>query len=182
MADELIDILNENGTNSNRVALKSEAHRSGLWHASVHIWMYTKNKEVLVQKRAANKDTYPNLWDISVAGHIGEGEQPRQAAIREVAEELGITIMSEALKAIGVHKASKKPTSQIIDNEFNHIFCCEFLYDIATLKLQQEEVAGVKLIPLAQLEEALITKKSTNYVPHSTSYYKTIVSALKSLF
>ncbi len=180
MADEYIDILNQEGTKINQVQLKSEAHQLGLWHASVHIWFFTKNKEVLLQKRAAQKDTYPNLWDISVAGHIGAGEEPKEAALRETEEELGIITSIESLEFITTYKASKNPTPKIIDNEFNHIYCCKFPYDGSALQLQKEEVAEVKLISIDALENALNDPYSSlNYVPHGAIYYDKIFSELR---
>ena len=74
MADEYIDILNDDGSDTGKIALKSEAHKKGLFHRSAHLWLYTSTGKVLVQQRAMNKDTFPGLWDISVAGHITAGE------------------------------------------------------------------------------------------------------------
>jgi isopentenyl-diphosphate Delta-isomerase len=67
---------------------KSEVHRDGDWHRAVHVWIVNKNNEVLVQKRSATKTLSPNLWDLSMGGHISAGEQPISAAIRELKEEL----------------------------------------------------------------------------------------------
>lgn len=36
----------------------------------MHVWVYAQNTDsLLVQKRAACKDSWPNLWDVSAAGH-----------------------------------------------------------------------------------------------------------------
>jgi mutator protein MutT len=47
--------------------------------------------EILLGKRAAHKQICPNKWDI-VGGHLEPGETPVQALLREVLEELGVTI------------------------------------------------------------------------------------------
>ncbi|VXC33745.1 Hydrolase (fragment) [Maribacter litoralis] len=39
--DELIDILDANGNLTNRTAMKSEAHKNGWYHQTVHVWFYT---------------------------------------------------------------------------------------------------------------------------------------------
>lgn len=44
MADELIDIFDEN-MNLLGTALKSQAHREGLWHKTFHCWLARKNDE-----------------------------------------------------------------------------------------------------------------------------------------
>jgi isopentenyldiphosphate isomerase len=43
-----------------------------------------------LQKRDINKDVQPGKWDTSVGGHVDTGEYYRDAAVRELEEELGI--------------------------------------------------------------------------------------------
>ena len=100
--DEYVAILNEHGTPTNERCLKSIAHRKGLFHATVHIWLFTSNGELLIQQRNPDKDTFPNLWDVSVAGHIEFGETPSKAALREIHEEINFT--GEVEKHIPIEK------------------------------------------------------------------------------
>lgn len=86
MADELIEIYNGNNEPLGIEKMKSEAHRNGLWHRASHIWIYNSAGEILLQLRAENKELYPNMWDISAAGHISAGEEPIISALREMEE------------------------------------------------------------------------------------------------
>ena len=106
--DELIDILTHDGKPTGKTALKSEAHKNGWFHATVHIWLFTKDEKIVLQKRALTKKVFPGLWDISVAGHIAAGEDILMAAKREVFEEIGLNIQKEALIKIGtrIHQVS----------------------------------------------------------------------------
>ena len=90
--DELIDILDDQGNLTGRNCLKSIAHIEGLNHATVHIWFYTPEGNILLQQRAATKKIYPLLWDVSVAGHVNSGESLLTAAIREVKEEVNVQV------------------------------------------------------------------------------------------
>jgi isopentenyldiphosphate isomerase len=73
-------------------------HKDQDWHRSVHIWVVdTARRQVVMQKRSPHKDTFPNRWDISAAGHIEFGDDSRDTAIRETAEELGIQCSKEEL-------------------------------------------------------------------------------------
>ena len=99
--DELIDILTPEGTLTGRRALKSEAHKNGWFHATVHIWLFTSDEKILLQKRALTKKVFPGLWDISVAGHIGAGEGVLASAKREIFEEIGLNIKEKDLIKIG---------------------------------------------------------------------------------
>ena len=98
---ELIDILTPEGIATGKTALKSEAHKNRLFHATEHIWLFTSDRKVLLQKRAFTKKVFPGIWDISVAGHIGAGEEIIEGAKREVFEEIGLKIQDKDLIKIG---------------------------------------------------------------------------------
>ena len=86
---ELLEIVDE----SNRVTGvrdRADIHRQGLWHRSVHIFIFNSRGEIYLQKRSPQKDQYPEHWDSSAAGHLNPGESPEIAAHRELGEELGI--------------------------------------------------------------------------------------------
>jgi len=180
--DEYIDILNEVGEPNGTTCLKSEAHKKGLFHASTHIWIFNNNnnnnKEVLIQKRASNKDTFPNLWDVSVAGHISAGEKPIIAAIREVQEEIGLSIKQHNLDYLGTSKKRIEHDKEFIDYELHHIYMCKIDFDIKSLKIQTEEVSEIKSIELKSLIVAVNSNKY-NFVPHGNNYYKFIFNAIK---
>jgi len=62
--------------------------------------------EMFLQKRSANKDTYPGYWDTSVGGHVGPGESYDEAARREMMEELGISCAIEAVGELAASEAT----------------------------------------------------------------------------
>ena len=88
--DELLDLVDEEG----RVigsARRSEVHGNpSLLHRVVHVLVFNSEGHLFLQKRAENKDVQPGRWDTSVGGHVDAGEEPMEAAERELAEELGI--------------------------------------------------------------------------------------------
>ena len=94
---EILDIWNENGKPTGQSADKALLHQEGLFHPTVHIWFYTPTPNILLQKRAANKQTFPNLWDVSVAGHVASGETVLEGATREIEEEIGLSVKPEEL-------------------------------------------------------------------------------------
>ncbi|MGK0414035.1 MAG: isopentenyl-diphosphate delta-isomerase [Polaribacter sp.] len=146
--DELIDILTPEGEPTGRTALKSDAHKNGWFHATVHIWFFTSDEKILLQKRAMSKKVFPGLWDISVAGHIGAGESILTSAKREVFEEIGLEIQEEDLIKIGtrVHQVSHK--NGIQDNEHHHVFITELKVSLSELTIQIEEVDAIQLFNL----------------------------------
>ena len=71
-------------------AARSEVHGNNLLHRAVHIFIFNRAGELLLQKRSRWKDRHPNVWDSSAAGHVGAGEEYDATAVRELEEELGI--------------------------------------------------------------------------------------------
>ena len=153
--DERIDILDSVGNFTDKTAMKSEAHKHGWFHPTVHIWLYTSDGKVLVQQRGKNKDTHPLLWDVSVAGHIGAGEEIELSALRETEEEIGLTISKNELEKIGIFKSVHTHRDDLIDCEFIHSFLCELKTPFEHLQKQNSEVEALALIPLNQFAEEI---------------------------
>ena len=179
--DELIDILTPEGKSTGKTALKSEAHKNGWFHATVHIWLFTADQKILLQKRALTKKVFPGLWDISVAGHIAAGESILSSTKREVFEEIGLKLQDSDLIKIGTRVHQVKHKNGIQDNEHHHVFIAELKVPISDLKIQKEEVADIKLFDLSilkntkNLENVLLSRFHSYYV----SVYDKIISHLK---
>jgi isopentenyl-diphosphate delta-isomerase len=174
--DELLDILTPDGKPTGKTALKSEAHKNGWFHATAHIWFFTTDEKILLQKRALTKKVFPGIWDISVAGHIGAGEEILVGAKREVFEEIGLKIQDTELIKIGTRIHQVTHENGIQDNEHQHIFIAKLKVPISALKMQEEEVAGLKLWDLKVLEE---TKNLENVLlPRFHEYYVTVYNEI----
>ena len=77
MTDEIFDIVDEYGNPVGESISRAKAHDEGIRHRTAHIWVVRDNKgktEVLLQKRAMNKDSFPGRYDTSSAGHIQAGD------------------------------------------------------------------------------------------------------------
>lgn len=180
--DERIDILNADGEPTGTTAMKSEAHEKGLFHATTHIWFYTSNGKILFQKRAKSKNIFPGLWDVSVAGHIGAGEPILESAIREIKEEIGLTISENSLQKIGIFKSVQKHSALLLDCEFHHTFLSKLKAPLKDLNKQDSEVEDLKLLSIDQFENDLQHPDNVKfYVPHHPEYLSTILAKIKKL-
>jgi len=176
--DELIDILTPEGKSTGKTDLKSEAHKNGWFHATAHIWFFTSNKKILLQKRALTKKVFPGIWDISVAGHIGAGEEVLEGAKREVFEEIGLILENKDFIKIGTRIHQVNHENGIQDNEHHHVFIAELKTPISKLTMQPEEVAGLELWDLKVLKE---TKNLENVLlPRFHEYYVTVYNKIIS--
>jgi 16S rRNA (adenine1518-N6/adenine1519-N6)-dimethyltransferase len=88
-ADEEFDVVDSHDQVIGR-ASRAEVHGRGLMHRAVHVLLFNKKGEILLQRRSPWKDTHPGLWDSSAAGHLDVGEDYGSAALREMREELGV--------------------------------------------------------------------------------------------
>ncbi|ARV14738.1 NUDIX hydrolase [Polaribacter sp. SA4-12] len=174
--DELIDILTPEGKSTGKTALKSEAHKNGWFHATVHIWLFTSDEKIVLQKRALTKKVFPGLWDISVAGHVGAGEEILTSAKREVFEEIGLQIEDRDLIKIGTRIHQVSHANGIQDNEHHHVFIAELKVPLSKLTMQKEEVDDIKLLKLSTL---INTKNLENVLlPRFHDYYVSVYNEI----
>ena len=97
MADEIFDVVDRRDRVIGQ-ASRHVVHTGGLRHRAVHVLIFNDRGELLVQKRAMTKDTAPGCFDSSASGHLGAGEDYTVAAVREVREELGLSLPADALR------------------------------------------------------------------------------------
>ena len=153
MAKEYFDILDENGNKTGEKKLRSEVHRDGDWHRAVHIWIVNNNGDVLLQRRSANKDSNPNMIDISSAGHLSAGDNSIDAACREIKEELSLDVKKEDLVFIKTIKSSTQYTETFINNEFDDLYVLRTNKKLEDMKYQEEEISEIMYVPYKKLKE-----------------------------
>ncbi len=167
--DELIDIVTHKGEPTGKTCLKSAAHRHGILHASVHVWFYTKKGQILIQKRSPQKDIFPNLWDVSVAGHVGASELPSICAVREIKEEIGHQIVKNQLEYLGIWEEKHTHANGFIDYEIHHIYLSEINITLEKLTPQKEEVSDLAFVSLSDFKTQC--QNPHVFVPHDIGYY-----------
>ncbi|SHK78409.1 NUDIX domain-containing protein [Fibrobacter sp. UWB12] len=171
MAEEMIDILNSDGTPAGYARGRTEVHAKGLWHRTVHIWAFDTRGRIVFQLRSHLKENNPNLLDTSCAGHITAGDDSRNAAIRELREEMGVEKRLDDLEYLfeATHE-NVLNNGTYFDNEY---------YDTFKIILSDEEAAHlvpqpgevddfVWMTPAEFLENH--AKKTEKFVDHPKDY------------
>lgn len=149
----MIDVRDEIGETTGEVVWKSEAHRRGLWHRCFHCWIFgvdAGEPYLLVQRRAAAKDTWPGYVDLTVGGHLAAGEEPLDG-LREVEEELGLRVDPGRLVPLGTRRAEGR-IPEGLDREFQDVFLLRDDTPPGDLRLQKEEVEAVLRLGLDAAE------------------------------
>lgn len=147
--EEMLDVLNEDGTPAGRTVSREEAHREGILHGTSQIFIYrVKNGrvQILLQRRSQEKDSFPGKLDISSAGHIPAGMSPLENAVKELKEELGLTVNADQLKFAFIHRSEGINTfhGQIFnDRQISHVYTMECDMEEEDFKLQKSELSEV---------------------------------------
>ena len=152
--EELVDVLNEKGMYTGKIESREKCSKEGLWHKAVCAFIINSKGQVLLQKRSANKKTWPNMWDVTAGGNVLAGEFGFQAIIRECKEELGIQLNKSDMIFIG-SSISSNVRGNIINNYFNEYYIVNKDVDETTLKLQEEEVSEVRWIDKNEIIERI---------------------------
>lgn len=201
MENELLNIFDQY-RNKMGTAERSEVHRAGLWHEVFHCWIVSREPAgdfLYVQLRSAKKKDYPNLFDITAAGHLLFDESPEDG-VREIEEELGIRIVYDDLIPLGV-TACRMEQEHMIDAEFAHVYLLLQSPHADDFHLQAEETAGIAKVNLKEfanlwagsLNEIRLTgflqlqngreqidmlAGKESFVPHGTAFYREIIDKI----
>jgi isopentenyldiphosphate isomerase len=131
---------------------------------------------MLLQLRAKDKLQYPDLWDISAAGHVTAGEEPVISCVREMEEEIGLSVSAEDLQFYRIEKYHEPKNN----NEFAYIYFIKLEEDINNFKLQDEEVQMAEFVAIDKLEEDLKSDYG-RFCPHGEYWFNVIAEVRKRL-
>lgn len=185
------------------VASRSDVHRNGYWHEVFHCWFIINERGmdyIYLQLRSENKKDYPNLLDITAAGHLLVDETVKDG-VREIKEEIGIDLVFEDLVQLGVIEYCVVK-DHFIDKELANVFLYKSGNTLDDFTLQVEEVSGIEKAQFSdfaqlwfyekdeieikgiEVNEDGITNKINKYVnrndfvPHEMSFYQEVIQKI----
>lgn len=138
---EFLDYYDEDG---NYIGYKSreEVHTEGLWHKTVHCWLYDNFGNIYFQIR---KDS--NRFYTTASGHVLKGETVKDAFKREIYEEIGLNIDSSDATLVRIvpwmMDKVKKDGSIFKDRAWANVYVDLFEDDISNFNFDTEEVLGL---------------------------------------
>lgn len=158
---EILDIVDEYGNPTGKTINRTMAHAKGIWHRTSHVWIlriHDDKLQILLQKRTMTKDSYPGCYDISSAGHIPAGVDFISSALRELQEELGVTVSPDKLIYCGDRKIVSDELfhgKEYHDRQFSRIFCLWLYLPEESFALQAEEIDSIKWLNFDTCLEAV---------------------------
>lgn len=153
MADyqELLDVVDENDEIIGQDT-REDIHKQGLLHREVYVILYDHQKQALFQLRSQSRDTNPGKLTVSASGHVDLGSTYNETAVKELKEELGLSLKIDDLKFLGiVHNNTIDKQTNTINNALRAVYCFDYRDDINKLFIQKDELDLIKWIKLEDI-------------------------------
>ncbi len=165
---EFWDIYDKNRILTGKVHERGEQLQEGEYHLAVHACIFNSEGKMLIQHRQPFKSGWSNMWDVTVGGSALAGESSQMAVQRELLEEIGL-----------LHDFSNMRPQITINFEvgFNDVYLVERDVDVATLRLQYDEVQAVKW---ATIDEILQMIDEGTFIPYYKSWIQFLFDSKKS--
>ena len=171
---ELMEILDSNGNPTGQILDKEQIHKLGLFHKEVAIFLINNQKEILLQRRAKTKEIEPNKWAWH-GGHVKALESNVNAIIREVKEELGLTLTKKSVKVLIQLKSDKMP-----NRHFTYAYYAFCNCDTNELNIQKEELSEIKWFSFDDLKKMIFSSNPDIMFKNNENTNK-IIKALEEI-
>lgn len=149
MKEELVILVDQE---DNKIGLmpKMEAHEKGLLHRAFSVFIFNKNKELMLQQRALHKYHSPGLWTNTCCSHQRDGEDNIAAGTRRLKEEMGFSVPLKERTSF-IYKAPFD--NGLTEHELDHVLVG--YYDEEPT-INENEVASWKWMPLEEVKEDIL--------------------------
>lgn len=147
---EIWDLYDENRQLTGRTHIRGEELPDGCYHLVVHVWIRNSRGEYLISQRAADRPTYPLKWEC-VGGSVIKGEDSLHGALREVREEVGISLPADSGRVVYT-----KTRGYVDGRKFNDImdvWLFEYDGDADLANADTKEVADTKWLNTADIRK-----------------------------
>ena len=146
MKEELVILVDQE---DNKIGLmpKMEAHEKALLHRAFSVFIFNKNKELMLQQRALHKYHSPGLWTNTCCSHQRDGEDNIVAGKRRLQEEMGFSVPLKETTSF-IYKAPFE--NGLTEHELDHILVGH--YDGEPI-INEDEVASWKWMSLEAVKE-----------------------------
>ncbi len=140
---ELLSVVDDGGRRLPGAG-RREVHEQGWWHESFHCLFVRSSPpvRVLLQRRRAGASRFAGLLDLTVTGHVRDGEAPTGGGVREIEEELGLAVAPERLVALGTRRIVDA-SGGVVNREVAHVFVCVDDTPLERFRIADADVEGL---------------------------------------
>lgn len=141
---EYLDIYDENGKFLGTEE-RGVVHSKGLWHKTVHCWLYDRDGNVFFQRRSDRGTLYTTS-----SGHLSAKESVTEAFQREIKEEIGLDIDASDATKVGVVPFQmdrvKEDGTIFKDRAFANVYVDLYEGNYEDFHMDENEVSGIVIV------------------------------------
>ena len=123
-------ILVDDEDNMTGTMEKMAAHRLASLHRAISVFIFNSKGDMLLQKRAGHKYHSGGEWSNACCSHPRPGERPIDAAMRRLAEEMGMQCNLEHAFSFTSHHAALD--NNLYEYEYDHALHRNYRCDSGT--------------------------------------------------
>ena len=142
--EEYWDIYDKDRVFQHRTIRRGDTFAEGEYYVCCEVWLQNSKGEMLITQRHPSKKA-GGLWEF-VGGGVLAGETTEHAAVREVKEEIGISISTNELTLIDVYRRR---------NYFMDIYLVKKDVDINSIVLDENETVDARWATKEQLQSMI---------------------------
>ena len=155
---ELWDIYDIDRIPTHFTARRGDRLSRDEYHMVIHVVIFSPDGRMLIQQRSSEKRGWAGKWDVTCGGCAIAGETSRDAAARELFEELGLRLD---------FRCARTALTVNFDHGFDDFYLIELDPDLSSLVLQKEEVQAVRW---ATMEEIFSMIDGGSFIPFFKSF------------
>jgi isopentenyldiphosphate isomerase len=164
------------------VETRENIHKYGLLHKEIHVLFYTPTGELIFQHRAKDKDTYPDLLDVTVGGHVEIGSDYEQSALQEVEEETGLHLEKEDLQFLEMIRGTDiDEVTHTTNNHLRAVYVYRYEGNIEDLHIEEGKALGFELWSLDALSNLSFEDKKRFIASHTNGAYIEIFKKIREM-
>ena len=142
------DLYTENREPTGLTHLRGTPVPDGYFHLVCHVWIRNAKGEYLISRRAANRPTFPLYWEC-VGGSVLQGESALEGALREVREEVGLTL--SACNGKLLFSRVRKRAGQRTFNDILDVWRFSFDGPVSLESASTDEVAQIRWMSIDEI-------------------------------
>lgn len=135
---------------------REAVHEKGLWHKTIHCWLYDELGNIYFQIRANSGKLYT-----TASGHVLAGETLKEAFHREVQEEIGVNVdisNAELIEVTAWRMDKVKNGKPFKDRAYASVYINEIDDKYQNFKFDPNEVLGVVKVNASECLDLLNNK------------------------
>lgn len=151
---ELWDLYTRERSLTGETHIRGEKLPPERYHLVVHVWIRNSRGEWLISQRAANRPSFPLMWECT-GGSVIAGEDSLTGAVREAKEEVGVDLDPAQGKLLG----------SIVRDHFQDIrddWLFRYDGEIDLRNATTDEVADLRWMSVAEIRQLYDAGKLVN--------------------